>query len=85
MHAYTHVASPDLPSRTLSSSLAHARPAAHGLFSSEQVLDVLNRMGMSDSLLRMIERRQNMDKLLAYGGMLFIMLFVGGLYWWLKM
>jgi hypothetical protein len=85
VHAYTRVASPDPPSRTPSSILAHPRLAPHGLFTSKQVLDVLNRMGMSDSLLRMIERRQNMDKLLAYGGMLFIVLFVGGLYWWLKM
>eukprot|EP00887_Chlorella_sp_A99_P001558 scaffold8.g1558.t1 len=50
-----------------------------------KVLDVLNSVGLSDSLLRFIERRQAMDKLIAYGGMLLVLLFVGVLYWWLKM
>lgn len=49
-----------------------------------KVLDVLNGMGLSDSTLRVIERRMSMDKLIAYGGMLIITLVVGFLYWWLK-
>ncbi len=49
-----------------------------------KVLDVLNRVGLSDSLLRLADRRQRMDKLIVYGGMLLVVLVVGGLYWWLK-
>lgn len=41
-----------------------------------KVLDVLNTVGMSDSVLRIAERRIGMDKLIAYGGMLFITLLV---------
>ena len=49
-----------------------------------KVLDVLNTVGLSDSLLRFIERRQHLDKLLAYGGMLLVLIFVIVLYWWYK-
>lgn len=49
-----------------------------------KVLDVLNRVGLSDSLLRLADRRMRMDKLIVYGGMLLVLLVVGGLYWWLK-
>jgi Golgi SNAP receptor complex protein 2 len=49
-----------------------------------KVLDVLNRVGLSDSLLRLADRRHRMDKLLVYGGMLVVVLIVGLLYWWLK-
>ncbi|GAB4820426.1 hypothetical protein N2152v2_007472 [Parachlorella kessleri] len=49
-----------------------------------KVLDVLNRVGLSDSLLRLADRRQRLDKLLVYGGMLVVMLVLGLLYWWLK-
>ena len=34
-----------------------------------KALDVLHGLGMSDSLLRVIERRQKLDAWLAYGGM----------------
>lgn len=34
-----------------------------------KVLDTLNSIGLSDSLLRVIDRRQTFDKLLVYGGM----------------
>lgn len=37
-----------------------------------KVLDVLNTVGMSDSVLRIAERRIAMDKLIAYGGMLLV-------------
>eukprot|EP00898_Chlorokybus_atmophyticus_P005966 jgi/Chlat1/6370/Chrsp44S05753 len=35
-----------------------------------KVFDVLNTVGLSSAMLRVIERRQSMDKLLVYGGML---------------
>ena len=41
-----------------------------------KVLDVLNTVGMSDSVLRIAERRISVDKLIAYGGMLFVTLLV---------
>lgn len=41
-----------------------------------KVLDVLNTVGMSDSVLRIAERRIAVDKMIAYGGMLFITLLV---------
>jgi Golgi SNAP receptor complex protein 2 len=50
-----------------------------------KVLDVLNSTGLGDSLLRLIEKRQNMDMLLTYGGMLGVLVFVAVLYWWFKM
>ena len=34
-----------------------------------KALDVINSLGLSDSLLRVIERRQKMDKYITYGGM----------------
>lgn len=34
-----------------------------------KALDVINSLGLSDSLLRVIERRQSMDKYITYGGM----------------
>ena len=49
-----------------------------------KVLDVLNAVGLSDSVLRLAERRQRLDKLLVYGGMLVTLLLVGLLYWWWK-
>ena len=49
-----------------------------------KVLDVLNRVGLSDSLLRLADRRQRLDKLLVYGGMLLATVVLGLLYWWLK-
>ena len=36
-----------------------------------KMLDVLNSIGVSASLLRVIDRRQRMDAMLVYGGMLF--------------
>ena len=34
-----------------------------------KALDVLNSLGLSDSLLRVIDRRQRLDKWITYGGM----------------
>lgn len=34
-----------------------------------KMLDTLNSVGLSDSLLRVIERRQLLDKVIVYGGM----------------
>lgn len=34
-----------------------------------KALDVINSLGLSDSLLRVIERRQKLDKYITYGGM----------------
>ncbi len=66
-----------------------SRPHTHPLLlhaaPNPQVLDVLNRIGLSDSVLRLAERRQRLDKLLVYGGMLLTLLLVVGLYWWKKM
>ncbi|KAL4458170.1 hypothetical protein ABPG75_013035 [Micractinium tetrahymenae] len=50
-----------------------------------RVLDLLNSVGLSDSVLRLAERRQRLDKLLVYGGMAATLLLVGLLYWWAKL
>lgn len=34
-----------------------------------KLLDTLNSVGLSDSLMRVIERRQTLDKWIVYGGM----------------
>lgn len=49
-----------------------------------KVLDVLNGLGMSDSVLRLAERRIALDKLIAYGGMAALTLTLIALFWWLK-
>ena len=36
----------------------------------KKVLDVANTMGLSQSLIRIIERREFVDKMIVYGGML---------------
>lgn len=41
-----------------------------------KVLDVLNTVGMSDSVLRIAERRISVDKMIAYGGMFLITLVI---------
>lgn len=50
----------------------------------KKVLDVLNAVGLSDSVLRIAERRIAVDKLIAYGGMVLITGLLFGLYWWLQ-
>jgi Golgi SNAP receptor complex protein 2 len=49
-----------------------------------KVLDVLNTIGLSDSVLRIAERRIAVDKLIAYGGMAAVTLVLIVLYWWFK-
>lgn len=46
-----------------------------------KVLDVANQLGLSDSLLRVIDKRQRVDKIITYGGMLVVVL-VLLLVWW---
>ncbi|KDO27203.1 hypothetical protein SPRG_07452 [Saprolegnia parasitica CBS 223.65] len=41
-----------------------------------KVLDVANRLGLSSSLLRIIERRDTVDKWIVYGGMVFVLGFM---------
>ncbi|KAL0055429.1 hypothetical protein WJX82_000376 [Trebouxia sp. C0006] len=49
-----------------------------------KALDVINSLGLSDSLLRVIERRQKMDKWTTYGGMVVVIVFLILLWRWLK-
>lgn len=49
-----------------------------------KALDILTSLGLSDSLLRVIEKRARLDKIIAYGGMALTVLIVVLLYWWLK-
>ncbi len=49
-----------------------------------KVLDVLNTIGLSDSVLRVAERRIAVDKLIAYGGRAEVTLILIVLYWWFK-
>lgn len=49
-----------------------------------KALDVLHTVGLSDSLLRLIERRQTMDKIIVYGGMIALLLFVVLLWYWTR-
>ncbi|GMH44861.1 hypothetical protein BSKO_12813 [Bryopsis sp. KO-2023] len=46
-----------------------------------RALDIINTVGLSDSLLRVIERRQKGDVLLTYGGMVAVVLLVLLLWW----
>ena len=48
----------------MSSFFGCMHQAAH-----RKALDVLNSLGLSDSLLRVIARRQRLDKWITYGGM----------------
>lgn len=41
-----------------------------------KVLDIANRIGLSSSLLRVIERRDIVDKWIVYGGMVFTLVFL---------
>lgn len=50
----------------------------------KKVLDVLNGLGLSDSVLRLAERRLALDKIIAYGGMLAFVLVFALLFWWFK-
>ena len=49
-----------------------------------QVLDVLTSIGLSDSLLRMIDRRQRLDAIIVYGGMLLVVVVLLMLWWFFR-
>lgn len=49
----------------------------------QRVLDMGHSMGVSRSLMRMIERRQFFDKLVVYGGMLLTTLLIWAMWWYL--
>lgn len=49
-----------------------------------KALDVVHGLGLSDSLLRLIERRQKVDSALAYGGMAVVTLVVLWAWWHFK-
>lgn len=49
-----------------------------------KALDVVHGLGLSDSLLRLIERRQKVDAALAYGGMAVVTLVVLWAWWHFK-
>lgn len=49
-----------------------------------KALDVINAVGLSDSVLRLAERRIAVDKLIAYGGMAAISLLFIALVYWLR-
>jgi len=49
-----------------------------------KMLDVLNTTGLSDSLLRLIQRRQNTDQMIVYGGMGIVVVFTFLLWYWTK-
>jgi len=81
------------PARVLSCARACAagrRPACPGSLcacaqsAQRKALDVLNSIGLSDSVLRLIDRRQQWDKRLAYGGMVVTLLVLALLWWWLR-
>lgn len=48
----------------------------------KKMLDVLNTVGLGDSLLRLIERRQRLDIWVTYGGMALMLIVTVVLVWW---
>lgn len=50
----------------------------------KKMLDVANVLGISHSVIRMIEGREKVDALIVYGGMIFVTLIVLGIYIWKK-
>jgi Golgi SNAP receptor complex protein 2 len=49
-----------------------------------KMLTLLDNMGVSSSLLRVIDRRQRLDAILVYGGMLFTIVFLLIIWWIFK-
>jgi Golgi SNAP receptor complex protein 2 len=54
---------------------------ASRLSAARQMRDVLSSIGLSDSLLKVIDRRQRLDAIIVYGGMLLTLLLLV-LAWW---
>ena len=42
----------------------------------KKILDVANTLGLSNTVLRLIERRSHQDKFILFGGMIFICIFM---------
>lgn len=49
-----------------------------------KVIDILNYLGLSNSIMRAIESRDVTDRLIVYGGMIFVVLLLIGLWWFLR-
>lgn len=49
-----------------------------------KVLDVATSLGMSNSLMRMIERRTLGDRILVYGGMFLILCLLAVVWYWVN-
>ena len=47
----------------------------------KRALDIVTSLGLSSSLMRVIERRTTADKILVYGGMLCVLVLVAVVYW----
>lgn len=50
----------------------------------KKALDIMNAVGLSDSVLRLAERRIAVDKLIAYGGMIGITLIIVAIIYWYR-
>eukprot|EP00808_Paulinella_micropora_P027120 g80825.t1 len=50
----------------------------------QSILDVANRLGLSSSIIRMIERKDFTNRLLVYGGMLLTMLVIGATWYYFR-
>ena len=48
-----------------------------------KLLDMANKLGLSGSLLRLIERREWVDAIITYGCMIFTLAFLYGLWWYM--
>ncbi|WOK99463.1 hypothetical protein Cni_G08175 [Canna indica] len=49
-----------------------------------KALDILNTVGLSNTVLKLIERRHRVDKWIAYTGMVMIVLVVLAFVWWIR-
>ncbi|GAX76098.1 hypothetical protein CEUSTIGMA_g3541.t1 [Chlamydomonas eustigma] len=47
-----------------------------------KVMDIINSVGLGESLLKLIEKRQRMDICITYGGMVIVLILTGLLLWW---
>ena len=65
------------PTTPHQSSLSSQRDKLKG--AHKRVLDIANSLGVSDNVLRMIEKREFFDKLIVYGGIVVTLLIFFGL------
>lgn len=49
-----------------------------------KIFDVMNSVGLSSSLLRLIDRRHKLDRWITYGGMVLVTLILLATWWWLR-